>query len=127
MKAVLIDAVAKTVTEVEYDGELETVYALLRCELIDAVNSGGGSVTLVDDEGLLNAESDDSPFIVFTRDGSVIAGSALVVGDADEDGDTTECPYDAETIAENVAFATRRELREQYGIDPQPHIGFYPL
>lgn len=123
MKAILIDAVEKTVSEVEYDGELETVYRLLRCDLVDVVHVSEGNVMFVDDEGLLTAESDDSPFLLFLN-GWTFAGSGLIVGDSDDEGDTTPCTVDADEVLAGVVFATRKELREQYGIDPQPGFGF---
>jgi len=123
MKAILVDAVEKTVREVEYDGDLETAYRLLRCGLVDVVRVGEGNVMFVDDEGLLTSESDDSPFILF-RNGWTFAGSGLIVGDADDDGNTTPCTVDADDVLAGVVFATRKELREQFGIDPQPGFGF---
>jgi hypothetical protein len=123
MKAILVDAVEKTVREVEYDGELETTYRLLRCGLVDVVRVGDGNVMFVDDEGLLTAESDDSPFFVLLN-GWTFAGSGLIVGDSDDEGDTTPCTVDADDVRAGVVFATRKELREQFGIDPQPGFGF---
>lgn len=122
MKAILIDAVEKTVTEVEYDGELDTAYRLLRCELIDAVNVGGGNVLLVDDEGLLTSDDDDSPFFLLDN-GWVFAGSGLIVGDADENGNTTATTVPLSFAAPRVKFATRAELR-LIGVNPQPSISF---
>lgn len=123
MKAILIDAVEKTVSEVNFDGQLETAYRLLRCDLVDVVHVGGGDVMLVDDEGLLTADADDSPFILL-RNGWAFAGSALIVGDADEEGETTPCNASADDVRSGVVFATRAELRDRYGIDPQPGFGF---
>ena len=80
----------------------------------------------VDDEGLLTSDSDDSPFILF-RNGWTFAGSGLIVGDADDDGNTTPCTVDAGEVLDGVLFATRKELREKLGIDPQPFFGFIPI
>jgi len=126
MKAILIDAVEKIVREVEYDGDLETAYRLLRCGLVDVVYVDEGNVMFVDDEGLLTAESDDSPFFVLLNEWT-FAGSGLIVGEADDDGDETPCTVDAEEVLASVVFATRKELREQFGIDPQPSFGFIPI
>jgi hypothetical protein len=123
MKAILVDAVEKTVSEVDYDNTLDHAYRLLRCDIVDVVRVSDGNVMFIDDEGLLTAESDDSPFILF-RSGWTFAGSGLIVGDADDDGETTPCTVDADDVRDGVVFATRKELREQFGIDPQPGFGF---
>jgi hypothetical protein len=122
MKAILIDAVEKTVSEVNYENTLEHAYRLLRCDLVDVVHVDD-DVMFVDDEGLLAAESDDSPFFLL-RNGWTFAGSGLIVGDADEEGETTPCTVDADAVRDGVVFATRKELRDRYGIDPQPGFGF---
>jgi hypothetical protein len=127
MKAILVDAVEKTVREVEYDGDLETAYRLLRCDLVDVVHLDDGDVMFVDDEGLLTSDDDDSPFFVLRSNGWTFAGSGLIVGDADDEGETTPCTVGADAVRSGVVFATRKELREQLGIDPQPSFGFIPI
>jgi len=130
MNAILIDAVEKTVREVVYDGKLETAYSMLRCGLVDIVSlpdirTGDGDLChdlIVDDEGLLTANDDDSPFFAF-RCGMIFAGSGLIVGPCDNDGNTTEATLSAYSIQQHVQFFTRKELRE-HGIDPQSSIGF---
>lgn len=126
MRAILIDAVERDVREVDYDGSLDSVYQMLRCELIDAVRVSENDSMLVDDEGLLTSDDGDSPFILL-RNGSVIAGSALVVGSPDENGDTTSCQYSVEDVAPFVIFATRDELLDKFGIDPQPGLTFFSI
>lgn len=132
MKAILIDAVEQVVREVEYDGLLESAYSLLRCELVDvvglpclsssSVSEYCGNDLFVDDEGLLAADSDDAEFFVL-RCGYVFAGSGLVVGQCDENGNTTPTTLTADYVRDHVAFATRLQLRMQ-GVDPRPGIGF---
>lgn len=130
MKAILIDAVKKTVSEVECDGKLETVYRLLRCSLIDVVSlphldtGKGDSLNdlFVDDEGLLTATDDDSPFIIF-RNNWTFAGSGLIVGQCDEDGNTTETTLTAEFVRQHVVFASLGQLRA-IGAEPNPQTTF---
>jgi hypothetical protein len=119
MRAVLIDAVEKTVTEVEYDGELETAYRLLRCDLVEAVDAGPEIDMYVDEEGLLK---DDSPFFVLSN-GSVFAGSGLITGKPDKNGDSTATDIPTEWIERHVKFTTREELLK-VGVDPQPEFWF---
>lgn len=134
MRAILIDAVEKTVREVEYDGELASAYSMLRCELVDIVglpnlDTGGGNSLhsmLVDDEGLLKREDDqDAPFFAL-RNGWTFAGSGLVIGPTDDDGETTAATLTVEEVARNVAFATRAQL-QAIGAEPKPGFEIFTL
>jgi hypothetical protein len=89
MKAYLIDPFQQTVTNVELAGaenprkHLRDIYALLNCELIDAVTiSEQGDAVLVDDEGLLKDMSSQRFFQLGNElDGCMLlAGYGLVVG-----------------------------------------------
>ncbi len=123
MRAILIDAVERTVNEVEYDGLLESAYKMLRCELVDIVSlPGTESDLIVDDEGLLTSDGDDSPFFVLPN-GWVFAGSGLVVGGCDDNGEVTSTTIDDSDVRNVVRFATRKQLRDE-GINPEPGFGF---
>jgi Domain of unknown function (DUF3846) len=124
MKAILIDAVAKTVREVNYANTLDHAYRLLRCDLVDVVHLDDGDVMFVDDEGLLTSDDDDSAFFVLRSNGWTFAGSGLITGDADDEGETTPCTVDADIVRAGVVFATRKELREKFGNSPQPGFRF---
>jgi hypothetical protein len=89
MKAYLIDPFQQTVTNVELAGaenprkHLRDIYALLNCELIDAVTiSEQGDAVLVDDEGLLKDMNSQRFFQLGNElDGCMLlAGRAIVVG-----------------------------------------------
>lgn len=119
MRAILIDAVEKTVTEVEYNGDLATAYRLLRCDLVEIVDVGPEVDMFVDEEGLLKS---DQTFFVLSN-GAVFAGSGLLVGKSDEQGNSTATDTPTESVAAHVRFATREELL-QAGVDPQPGFWF---
>lgn len=132
MRAILIDAVERTVREVDYTGRLDSAYKMLRCDLVDIVSlpnldTGEGDSLhsmLVDDEGLLKREDDpDAPFFMF-RNGWALAGSGLVIGPVDDDGETTAATLTVEEVARNVAFATRAQL-QAIGAEPKPGFEVY--
>jgi hypothetical protein len=51
MKAYLIDPVAKTVTEVDTTGELDSVYALTQCDMVEQVMiNTQRDIVLIDEE-----------------------------------------------------------------------------
>lgn len=76
--AYLIDPVARTVTEVDYDGSLEQAYKLTGCNMIEQAHLSDGNVLLVDEEGLFKS---NLYFIIDTYP-QPLAGRALMVGKA---------------------------------------------
>lgn len=82
MKAILIDAYKKTVTEVEYDGTLQAIYALLKCSTIEAVRISETDSIYVDEEGAVNGTE-----VGFSFSGNDLFGSGLVVSHDDEGND----------------------------------------
>jgi hypothetical protein len=102
MKAYLIDPAERSVREVETTGELDSLYELLGCKLVDAVRLDDCDVW-VDDEGL----ADETRFFSFT-DPNVppLAGRGLVLG-VDDEGRCTEPKPSLEEIAKRVQFLTQ--------------------
>lgn len=118
MRAIKIDATNRTITEVETDGKLESIYALIGCSIIEA---GGrftnGDCLFVDEEGLLgldeeaglmgvhgfavryNGEVMEHPFQEF------LAGNGLIVGEG-SDGESAGASSALEQIAALVRFHT---------------------
>jgi hypothetical protein len=86
MRGILIDPVAKTVTEVKHDGSLRDTYRLTDCTCICSVNTGHGrDVLFLDDEGLYR--EDQVYFHAKFYPHQPLAGKALWVG-ISEAGDT---------------------------------------
>jgi hypothetical protein len=80
-KAILFDANEKTVKEVDYDGELDTLYVYLNCDLVDTIRLDQDHIIFVDDEGLLK----DNPIgwaVEYGGNQIHFVGSGLLVGDA---------------------------------------------
>ena len=124
MRAILIDAVERAVREVEYDGKLSSAYALLRCELVDVVGLPADHDMFVDDEGLLKNEDDpDAPFFML-RNGWTFAGSGLIVGPCDDEGEVTAASIPVEAVRASVAFASRAQL-QQVGAEPKAEMRIF--
>ena len=51
--AILFNADKKTVSFEQFDGELDTLYKFLRCDLVDTIRLDRDHIVFVDDEGLL--------------------------------------------------------------------------
>lgn len=108
MRAILIDAIAKTVTEVEMEGEsYKEIHRLIGCECFTmAVQLENKDAILVDDEGLLK-----DPQHFFYVDGwypMPLAGKGIIVG-SDEEGETVAAKTDLRTVKGRVTFLNRRD------------------
>lgn len=80
MKALLIDAIAHTITEVqvpEVDEGADGITDHLKCNLFDVVPFAPGEDLFVDDEGLL---AYPNPNGYFTVGGALFAGRGLLLG-----------------------------------------------
>jgi hypothetical protein len=107
MRAILLDP--KTASAVAMilprgEGFLAACYAAIGCDTIDIVAPESGGVELIiDDEGLLN---DPEFFTVF--DGMILAGSVIVTGPADDEGNLTDCTLSGRDLSGRVEFARKR-------------------
>jgi len=108
VRAVLIDPEKGTLQEgLIIPGDLDAIYGLLGCDLIDAVRLDDGHAAYVDDEGLLKA-----PQFFTLIDGTPYAGRALFVGPVDEQGHTTACTLPLEWFADHVRGARAKTAEE---------------
>jgi hypothetical protein len=113
MKAILIDSRAKTVTQVETDGSLESIYKLIGCDLVEVVGNAhlvGEDIIYVDEEGLLKNYFDadgneiDAPtFDVRGANHQSFVGNGLIVGTS-EDGDTISAETSLTEAQQAVSF-----------------------
>jgi hypothetical protein len=111
MRAILVDAKAREIREVDYRGDLEHAYELIGCELIDVVGLDHENCMYVDDEGLFKGmDDDDHPFIVLPC-GQILAGSGLIVGEPDDDGNVTPATLSVDRARDGIAFLSRRQVR----------------
>jgi len=111
MRAILINSTEKTITEVDYDGNYRSIYTHIGCDLFDLVYVDGGSM-FVDDEGLLK---NPQHFFMWKGMGQPLAGNALILGESDDDGESTECKLSLWDIMSQVVFMDREEVDEIVG------------
>jgi len=109
MQAILIDVARRTITEVEYDGQLETIYKLVGCEMVEAptVEKNGDSV-FVDEEGLFKPQ----PYW-FLYDGypQPLAGNGLLLGLNRRNGESISPKTPLETVKSKVRFMSYNEVK----------------
>ena len=104
-RAILIDPFNETITEVKMvDTKIQTIYALLGCEIFTIVNLANKIDMLLDDEGLLK-DSDKQAYFKFGISSQPFAGKALIVA-TDDEGDFASSPEEVsvDKINERVIF-----------------------
>lgn len=104
MKAILINVHDKTVTQIDIEGGLDSMYKSIGCGTIEAVHSyvfQGGDIMYVDEEGLLKDEP--GPFFRIIGFHQLLAGNGLVLG-TDEEGDSCDAVTPLAVIMRAVEF-----------------------
>ncbi|GAB4019425.1 hypothetical protein GCM10028808_57140 [Spirosoma migulaei] len=110
MNAYLIDPSTRTITLVDTDGDLQSIYALLDCQLVTtAAGQANGDVLFVDDD-ILETEHD-----AFSFEGWTIYSKALVVGTSN-DGESISPKTMIDVFEANVIWLGSKAL--------EPHVAF---
>jgi hypothetical protein len=97
MRTILIDPVANTVTEHALpdstEGNLQSFYDVLNCDLVECITLGDGVDLWLDEEGALKEAPDRGYFVVHNmgRGHRLLAGRGLVVGH-DGEGNSASLP-----------------------------------
>ena len=111
MRAVKIDPVSRTVTEIDLkknpNSTLEELYSIIGCDLVELVQIDRDMVMVVDEEGKCKEVQGAFTFIGW---GTVIAGTAIILG-----GDSNKL----KALPENLAsFEMMTEWIEPADIPP---------
>jgi hypothetical protein len=90
-RAILIDPFTETIIEVKMvDTKIQTIYALLGCDVITMTGLANGIDMILDDEGLLK-DSENQAYFKFGIASQPFAGKALIVA-TDDEGDFASLP-----------------------------------
>lgn len=119
MKAILIDVVNETVTDIVYDSKktLDEWYKNIGCDLVTTAmefpNEKGtkGNTLFVDDEGLLKL-TPQSKFFTIEGGYQPFAGNGLIVGSNYDNGKTIDCSLTADNVRGKVRFHTLEQVRK---------------
>ena len=114
MRAVKIDPVSRTVTEIDLkknpNNTLQELYEIIDCELVELVQIDRDMVMVVDEEGKCKDVQGAFTFIGW---GTVIAGTAIILGGS---GDRFKA------LPENLAsFQMMTEWVESADVPPPQH------
>jgi hypothetical protein len=118
MRAILIDPYTKSISEISYDGTLESAYNLISCYTIQAVSIGHDHVVYVDEEGLLH---EPKPFWQWQGAPNPIAGKGLIIS-IDSEGDDAPATVSLESIASRVTFPAVRFTGMTTSVDEQEGV-----
>ena len=125
LTGILIDVVAKTVTEIELDKGLQPMYDAIGCSMVEVTDLGGADLW-TDEEGRLKSAYIDDDGIkhnmnAFTFPGFAMPymGNGLILGH-NGDGESTNSPVSVEQVKALVTFV---EYDNPQDI-PQPSCGF---
>lgn len=122
-RAILIDPFSETITEVKMvDTKLQTIYALIGCQLITITSLAEGIDMILDDEGLLKP-SENQAYFKFGIASQPFAGKALIIA-TDDEGDFASLPekVSVEKINDKVIFfkPSKETLEESLEIKIMP-------
>lgn len=122
-RAILIDPFSETITEVKMvDTKLQTIYALIGCQLITITSLAEGIDMILDDEGLLK-DSENQAYFKFGITSQPFAGKALIIA-TDNEGDFASLPekVSVEKINDKVIFfkPSKETLEESLEIKIMP-------
>jgi hypothetical protein len=101
MRAIVINAEDRTITETEIDGSLESLQRIVG-GMIESVTQGldGTHHCYVNEEGLLD---DPRHFFMFRGGHQPLAGNGVILS-LTEDGEEASCTLSLEWVAERVSF-----------------------
>ena len=114
MKAILIDVKTQEVKEVECGNNLQNIYDLIDCRLIDIVGIDDVNSIFVDDEGILK----DNLYFEYSGSENVfkLAGSGLILG-VDDEGNSISPTLTVEDVKGKVNF-----LPEGFKVEPYMEV-----
>lgn len=109
MRAIKIDAKARTVTEIDLPKGIDAMQAAIGCDCFCfAVSWRNGDTLYVDDEGLLNPCDE---FFVIETGHQPFAGNGLILG-SDEEGESVDAKTPLTDV--KVAFLTRAQVATMF-------------
>lgn len=107
-KGILIDAKAKTITEVEV-GDYKDIQAKIVCDCFTLVSLPKNEDLFIDDEGLLTMNADTPFFFHADYPHQPLAGNGLIMRSSPKTGKSLNTKETVEAVKAKVRFMTARE------------------
>jgi len=114
--AILFDHRTGTAKLVPFDGELETLYSLLKVDLVDTIRLDPHHIVFVDDEGYYKQY--ETGFLLTYKGRQVkFVGSGLLVGDAHGENAPLNIRFnDLKIDVLKLTYEIREETKEEEGL-----------
>jgi hypothetical protein len=114
--AILFDHRTGTAKLVPFDGELETLYSLLKVDLVDTIRLDPHHIVFVDDEGYYKQY--ETGFLLTYKGRQVkFVGSGLLVGDAYGENAPLNIKFnDLKIDVLKLTYEIREETKEEEGL-----------
>jgi hypothetical protein len=112
--AILIDPFDHSVSKVYVKNELQSMYKVMQCSLIEVVYLPSNQLLIIDEEGRLKSNNR-----WFTIGDNSYAGRCLLVDDS-PDGEFVSTTTDIDDIANTLYF-------EEEGFHEEPFMKFIPI
>jgi hypothetical protein len=117
ISVILIDPAAKSLATVQWDQELDSLYAFLNCKFVEAHNilSLGDPVTVFCDEEYWMMRPPQKQTYPATLFPSCVpmAGRLLVTGESDGDGGVLSCPIEVADLKDMIRFCQTTHPHER--------------
>lgn len=111
MKAILIDPISKTVSEVEHAGDLESIYKLLDCSMFEApIRYPNDDAMYCDEEAWMHLKEPYAGFM-FPNWSYAILGKGLILGSTDE-GEEADCQSSVDDF-KSIIWMSQEEMTRQ--------------
>jgi len=127
-KGVLIDAVNKTVTDVEVEDGIDAIYEKIQANNFDVVDIADNATLYVDGEALckqayIDEDGTKHGLHAFSFDGisQVMMGHGLILGFDAKTGESVDSPFNAENIEGYITFCEYDRPEDR----PQPFMQFF--
>ena len=106
MRTILIDPEARTIEELEFEGNYQDIQKTIGCSCFTTLNLGGetNDAVFVDDEGLLKGSG-----FVFTLNGHPLVGKGLIMG-CDDEGESIGTTVKMSEVLGAVEWVGEREF-----------------
>ena len=108
---ILIDPTEGTLAAVKWDQDLDSIYKLLRCEMVEVhtiLTMGDPVVIWCDEEFWQEKVKGESHAAVVLPHCGPIAGRILITGEYDGNGGVVDCPLAVADVKDMVKFVTTR-------------------
>jgi hypothetical protein len=77
----VFDAVEGSVREEKWDGELDWLYEVMDCDIVDTIRVNSDNIFFVDDEGLLKSDQPGGFKVKYGNREVTFIGTGVLVGD----------------------------------------------